>query len=206
MNRQVDMYLIDGCGRCHLGGTPECKVHSWKKELALLRSIILDTGLNEELKWGMPCYTFQKNNVLILAAFKHYCSISFFKGSLLKDPEGVLNKPGENSQAARLFKFTNVKEIVKLENTIKTYIQEAVEIEKAGLKVNFKKVSEFKVPEEFQNKLNEMPVLKKAFYSLTPGRQRGYLLYFSEAKQAKTREARIEKYLDKILNGKGITD
>jgi len=206
MNTNVDLYFIDGCGRCALGGTPQCKVNTWKKELKLLRTIILSCGLNEESKWGTPCYTFQNKNILILAAFKEYCSINFFKGSLLSDAKEILTKPGENSQAGRLLRFTNVKDIIKLESIIKTYIHEAIEIEKAGLKVKFKKATEFAIPEEFQTALNKNPALKSAFYKLTPGRQRGYLLHFSAPKQSKTRDARIEKCTKQILSGKGMND
>ena len=206
MNPKVDNYLIDGCGRCPLGATPQCKVNNWREELKELRRIVLDCGLTEEVKWGIPCYTFKNNNIVLVSAFKEYCSLSFFKGALLKDAGKILKKPGENSQAARLFRFTNVDEIIKLESKIKEYIFEAVEVEKAGLKVNFKKSSEFNIPEEFQNKLNEFPVLKTAFYKLTPGRQRGYLLHFSAPKQSKTRESRIEKCMPQILSGKGLND
>jgi uncharacterized protein YdeI (YjbR/CyaY-like superfamily) len=211
MNSKVYIYFVDGCGRCPLVATPKCKVNTWKEELQHLRMIILNktaikNGLKEELKWGIPCYTFQGNNILILAAFKDFCSISFLKGVLLKDEKGILTKPGENSQSARQIRFTNVKEILKLESTIKAYINEAMELEKSGEKVEFKKINEFVIPEEFQTKLNKIPALKTAFKALTPGRQRGYLLYFSAPKQSKTRDSRIEKCLKQILNGKGLTD
>ncbi|MCX6353088.1 MAG: DUF1801 domain-containing protein [Bacteroidetes bacterium] len=206
MNPKVDAYLIEGCGRCELGGTPQCKVHNWEEELELLRMIILDSGLTEELKWKVPCYTFQKNNILILAAFKEYCAISFFKGALLKDDYVILSKPGENTQAARLIKFTNLQEIEKVKTIIKAYIQEAIEIEKAGLKIDFKEKTKLIFPIEFQNKLDEIPELKMAFEALTPGRQRGYNLFFSAPKQSTTREARIEKCLQQILRGKGLND
>ncbi len=205
-NPIVDQYLSDGCGRCPLGGTPDCKVHNWPEELKLLRKIALDCGLTEELKWGVPCYTFQKNNVAIVAAFKEYAALSFFKGALLQDPNGILSLPGENTQSARLIKFTDVKDIVKQMSILKAYIYEAIEIEKTGLKVDFKKPDEFEIPEEFQKKLAESPELKKAFESLTPGRQRGYLLHFSQPKQSKTREDRINKNFSKILEGKGFFD
>jgi len=206
MNLSVERYFIDGCGRCALGGTPQCKVNRWKDELQHLRLLLLESGLNEESKWGVPCYTFQNNNVLVLAAFKEYCSISFFKGALLKDSKGILAKPGENTQASRLIRFTHVNEIVKMEKVLKLYIREAIDIEKAGLKVPTKKVSEFNFPDEFEKKLAELPNLKKAFFALTPGRQKAYLLYFSSAKQSATREARIAKYIPQILSGKGISD
>lgn len=205
MNKTVDNYLLEGCGRCSLGGTPECKVHQWISELELLRMIVLDCGLTEESKWGVPCYTYRGSNVLIVSAFKDYCSISFFKGSLLSDPKEILEKPGENSQAARLLKFTNTGAIKALEVHIKNYIYEAIEVEQAGLKVNFKKTSE-PIPEELEKRFADDPILKTAFESLTPGRQRGYLLYFSAPKQSKTRASRIEKSIGKILNGEGIND
>ncbi|WP_423801167.1 YdeI/OmpD-associated family protein [Neobacillus sp. SAB-20_R2A] len=205
MNPKVDKYLIDGCMRCPLGATPDCKVNNWPEELEKLRMIVLDCGLTEELKWGVPCYTFQKSNVLIISAFKEYCSLSFFKGSLLKDAHRILEKPGENTQAGRLVKFTNVKQIVELEPILKAYIHEAIEVEKAGLKVEFKKDPE-PIPEELQNKFEDIPALKTAFDALTPGRQRAYILHFSAPKQSKTRVSRIEKCMEKILAGKGLND
>ena len=174
--------------------------------MSRLRMIVLDCGLTEELKWGCPCYTFEKSNIVLIHGFKEYCALLFFKGALLKDPNGILIQQTENVQAARQIRFTNVEEIVKMESILKAYIYEAIEVEKAGLKVPLKKTSEFTMPEEFQNKLDETPALKKAFYALTPGRQRGYLLYFSSAKQSKTRESRVEKYMQKILDGKGLDD
>jgi uncharacterized protein YdeI (YjbR/CyaY-like superfamily) len=203
MNTTVDNYLLAGCGRCPLGNTPACKVHNWQQELKLLRAIVLDCGLQENIKWGVPCYTFEKSNILIVSAFKEYCCISFFKGALLQNEAGVLISPGENSQAAMLVKFTNAKEITKLVPVLKALIFEAVEIEKAGLKVTFKKINEHPVPAEFEKKLQQDAALEKAFKALTPGRQRGYLLHFSQPKQSKTREARIEKCLPQILKGKG---
>lgn len=178
----------------------------WQKELEKLRRIILESPLTEEYKWGKPCYSLQKNNVVLIHDFKDYCAILFIKGSLLKDPEGILITQTENVQAGRQIRFTNAAEIDKLEPVLKAYIQEAIEVEKAGLQVDFKKTTEYEVPEEFQKKLEESPALKAAFEALTPGRQRGYLLYFSSAKQPKTREARVEKYIPQILNGKGIDD
>ena len=178
----------------------------WQEEFEKLRTIILDCGLTEELKWGVPCYTFEKSNIVLIHGFKEYCAILFIKGALLKDPKGILIQQTENVQAGRQVRFTNVHEIVKLEPVLKAYIQEAIEVEKAGLKVNYKKASEYSMPEEFINKLEEVPGLQDAFYALTPGRQRAYLLYFSAPKQSKTREARIEKYMPQILNGKGLND
>lgn len=182
------------------------KETNWQKEYQKLRTIILDCGLTEELKWGCPCYTFQDSNIVLIHGFKEYCAVLFFKGALLADAEGILIQQTENVQSARQVRFTNVKEISELERTLKAYIYEAIEVEKAGLKVKLKKTSEYNVPEEFQKKLDKMPRLKKAFEALTPGRQRGYIFYFSQAKQSKTREARIEKYLKQILDGKGLDD
>lgn len=206
MDPKVDNYLAVGCGRCKLGGTPDCKVHNWEGELEKLRAILLETELTEELKWSVPCYTYEGGNVLLMSAFKEFCSLSFFKGVLLKDPQGILVAPGENSQAVRMFKFTSVDEIKTLEPTIKAYIQEAIEVEKAGLEVEFKKTAEYEIPEEFQNVLDNDPALKMAFEALTPGRQRGYLLYFSSAKQPQTRINRIEKYTPMIMEGIGMHD
>ena len=168
--------------------------------------IVLDCGLTEELKWGKPCYTFQKSNIVLIHGFKEYCALLFFKGALLKDAKGILIQQTENVQAARQIRFTNVREIVEMEPILKAYIHEAIEVEKAGLKVKLKKTTEFKIPEEFQNKLDEIPALKTAFAALTPGRQRAYLLYFSGAKQSKTRESRVEKCMPQILKGKGLDD
>lgn len=206
MNSKVDLYLLEGCGRCKLHATPQCKVHTWAKELVELRRIVNSCGLTEELKWSMPCYTDGKANIVMITAFKESCVISFFKGALLKDPKKILQTLGENSQSTRVLKFTDVKTILKLEPVIKAYIFEAIEIEKAGLKIESKKVSEYKVPEELTSKFKKMPELKKAFEALTPGRQKGYLLHFSQAKQSATREARIEKYIPLIMKGKGIND
>ncbi|WP_422084035.1 YdeI/OmpD-associated family protein [Ulvibacterium sp.] len=205
MTKTVDNYLMEGCGRCPLGGTLDCKVHKWIPELELLRLLVLDCGLREESKWGVPCYTFQNKNVLLVSAFKEYCAISYFKGALLSDTHGVLEKPGANSQAARLIKFTDSRKIKEMEAELKTYIHEAVEIERLGLKVNFKKNPE-PIPEELERKFEEDPILKTAFEALTPGRQRGYILYFSAPKQSRTRESRIERSIGKILNGEGLND
>ena len=205
MNTSVESYFTDGCGRCPLGGTSQCKVHNWTQELKQLRSIILSCGLTEESKWGVPTYTFQKKNILILAAFNEYCSISFFKGALLSDKHNILVKPGENTQAGRLIKFTDLIKIAQLKSVIKAYIFEAIEVEKEGLKVEYTKNPE-PVPEELQTKLENDPFFKSAFEALTPGRQRGYILFFSAPKQSKTREARIEKCAPKILEGIGLND
>ena len=206
MNPAIDNYLAQGCGRCALYATPACKVHSWKKELQVLRQLLLASGLKEELKWGVPCYTHKGKNVLIIAAFKDNFTLSFFKGALLKDKMKVLEKPGENSQAGRVIRFTDTKQIQKIEETLLAYIFEAMEIEEAGKKVISKPLSDYPMPAEFKAKLKAMPSLKKAFEALTPGRQKAYLLYFGEAKQSATREARIEKYMVKILSGKGFLD
>jgi uncharacterized protein YdeI (YjbR/CyaY-like superfamily) len=178
----------------------------WPEEVKKLRAIMLDCPLIEELKWGVPCYTYQKNNVVLIHVFKEYCAILFHKGALLKDPEGILIQQTENVQAARQIRFTRLEEIVKLEPVIKAYVNEAIEVEKAGLKVPFKKATEFAVADEFQVKLDENPELSEAFYKLTPGRQRAYLLFFSAPKQTKTREARVEKSVEQILAGKGLND
>lgn len=205
-NNKIDRYLTSGCGRCELANTPECKVHNWTQELKVLREIVLECGLTEELKWGVPCYTFEGNNVLIIGAFKEFCSLSFFKGVLLKDANGILSKQGENSQAGRIIKFTEVQQIIEKEAILKSYIYEAVEIEKAGLKVEYKDVSEYKIPAELQDKLDENEAFRNAFNALTPGRQKGYILHFSQPKQSKTRESRIEKSIPKIFLGKGLHD
>ena len=178
----------------------------WQEEYVKLRSIILDCGLTEELKWGCPCYTFEKRNIVLIHGFKEYCALLFFKGALLKDSNSILIQQTENVQAARQIRFRSVAEIAKLKTTLKAYIKEAVQVEKAGLKVNLKRTAEFKTPDEFKNKLDEVAGLKKAFRALTPGRQRGYLLYFSQPKQSKTRQARIEKSVPQILKGKGLND
>ena len=192
MNPEVDKFLS--------------RSKKWQEEFEKLRMIILECGLTEELKWGVPCYTFQNRNIVLIHGFKEYCAILFVKGALLNDAKNILIRQTQNVQAARQIRFTNVREIVKLKPILKTYIYEAIEVEKAGLKVNLKKTSDYLIPEEFQNKLDKIPALKTAFYALTPGRQRAYLIYFSQAKQSKIRESRIEKHLQQILNGKGLND
>src|SRR5450432_473021 len=177
---------------------------NWQKEIEKLRSIILDCGLTEELKWGTPCYTFEKSNIVLIHVFKEYCAMLFFKGALLLDASGILIQQTKNVQAARQIRFTNVQEIVKMKPILKAYIFEAIEVEKAGLKVKLKKTSDFTIPEEFQHKLDKSASLKTAFHALTPGRQKSYLLYFSAPKQSKTRESRVEKSVKQILNGKGL--
>jgi uncharacterized protein YdeI (YjbR/CyaY-like superfamily) len=192
MNPKVDVYLG--------------QAKKWRKELEKLRMIILDCQLTEELKWGKPCYTFQKSNIVIILPLKEYCALLFCKGALLNDVNGILIKPGENTQAARQIRFTNLREIVGMETILKAYIHQAMEVEKAGLEVNYKKSTEFIIPKELQKKLDETTAFKTAFAALTPGRQRGYILYFSAPKQSKTRESRVEKCLQQILNGKGLND
>jgi uncharacterized protein YdeI (YjbR/CyaY-like superfamily) len=199
MNPKVDFYFN--------------KAGKWQKELEQLRMLILDCGLAEELKWGCPCYTFQpslagrqESNIVLIHVFKEYCALLFFKGALLNDANGILIQQTENVQSARQIRFTNVQEIVEMKSILKAYIFEAVEVEKAGLKVILKKTAEFAISEEFQNKLDKIPALKTAFEALTPGRQRAYMLHFSAPKQSKTRESRVEKYIPQILSGKGLDD
>jgi uncharacterized protein YdeI (YjbR/CyaY-like superfamily) len=179
---------------------------TWQEEFAKLRKIILGFPLTEELKWGQPCYTFQKKNVVLIHGFKEYCALLFFKGALLKDADGILIQQTKNVQAARQIRFTNVREIVRMQPVLKAYVEEAIEVEKSGLKVKLKKTSDFAIPEEFQKKLDAIPALKTAFAALTPGRQRAYIFYFAAAKQAKTRELRVAKYMQQILKGKGLDD
>ncbi|MGW6300100.1 YdeI/OmpD-associated family protein [Peribacillus butanolivorans] len=192
MNPKVDEFLS--------------KAKKWKEEYEKLRNIVLDCELTEEFKWMHPCYTLEKKNIVLIHGFKEYCALLFHKGALLQDTHGILIQQTENVQAARQIRFTNVQEIVEMETILKAYIYEAIEVEKAGLEVNFKKTTEFIIPEEFQNKLDEIPALKTAFEALTPGRQRAYIRYFSEAKQSKTRQSRVEKCMQQILNGKGLND
>ncbi len=192
MNPKVDFYFT--------------KNSQWQQEVEKLRLIVLACGLDDELKWGVPCYTHQKRNVVLIHVFKEYCALLFFKGVLLKDSHGILVQQTKNVQAGRQIRFTNILEIIELESVLKSYIHSAIEVEKSGLKVNLKKTTEFSMPAEFQNRLKQIPTLKKAFESLTPGRQRAYLLYFSSAKQSTTRESRIDKYLQSILHGKGLDD
>ena len=192
MNPKVDFYFS--------------KAKKWQQELEKLRMIVLDCGLTEELKWGVPCYAFEKKNIVLIHVFKEYCALLFFKGALLKDTKGILIQQTENVQAARQIRFTNVREIVKMKAVIKAYVYEAIAVQEAGLKVKLKKTTEFKTSEEFKKKLDKNRALKTAFDGLTPGRQRGYLLYFSAPKQSKTRESRVAKFMQHILNGKGLND
>lgn len=206
MNAQVDIILEEGCGRCKLVGTPQCRIIIRSAEMHALREIALESGLDEEVKWGFPAYTFKKKNIFMLGSFKEYSSIMFFKGALLSDPEKILVQPTENSNSGRQLRFTNAKEISKIKKIILQYIFEATEIEKSGAKVEAKKTSEYPMPEELKQKFNELPELKSAFEKLTPGRQRGYLLFFSQAKQSATRLSRIEKSMEAIFNGKGMNE
>lgn len=192
MNPKVDFYFS--------------KAKQWHEEFVKLRTVVLDCGLTEELKWGCPCYTFEKRNIVLMHGFKEYCALLFFKGALLKDTARILIQQTENVQAARQIRFTSVQQIVKLKAILKAYIHEAIEVEKAGLKVKLKKTTQFKLPAEFKNKLDEIPALKTAFNALTPGRQRAYLLHFSAPKQSQTRESRVEKCMPQILMGKGLND
>jgi len=192
MNPKIDEYLSNA--------------QKWQEEMEQLRLISLDGGLTETLKWGKPCYTYQKSNIVIIQGFKEFCALMFFKGALLDDPEGILEKPGKHTRVSRRIPFTSVREIAEMEPTLKVYIQEAIEVEKAGLEVNLEKNTTLDIPEEFQTKLDNNPDLKTAFENLTPGRQRAYLLHFSGAKQSKTRDRRVDKYIPRILNGKGIND
>jgi uncharacterized protein YdeI (YjbR/CyaY-like superfamily) len=192
MNRKVDGFLR--------------KTKQWKEEFEQLRPIILDCGLTEDIKWMHPCYMYEEKNIVLMHGFKDYCALLFHKGALLKDPHGILIQQTENVQAARQIRFTNVQDIIEMEFIIKDYILEAIEVEKAGLKVELKKHTEFIIPEELQNKFDDTPALKTAFEALTPGRQRAYILYFSKPKQSKTRESRVEKYMQQILDGKGLND
>ena len=196
MNPKVDFYFN--------------KANKWQEEFEKLRMIILEISnggqITEELKWGCPCYTFQNRNIVLIHGFKEYCALLFFKGALLHDTHGILIRQTENVQSSRQIRFSNIQEIVNLETILKAYVYEAIEVEKAGLEVVFKKHTEYIIPLEFQKKLDEMPVLKTAFEALTPGRQRAYILYFSEPKQSKTKELRVEKCVPQILNGKGLND
>jgi uncharacterized protein YdeI (YjbR/CyaY-like superfamily) len=192
MNPKVDWYFA--------------KAGKWQKEIEKLRTIVLDCGLTEELKWGCPCYTSGKKNIVLIHVFKDYCALLFFKGALLKDDSNILIQQTKNVQVPRQIRFTNAREIAELKPILKAYIYEAIEVEKAGLRVELKKTSEYSIPEEFQIILDKNRVLQKAFHALTPGRQRGYIFYFSQPKQSKTRESRIEKYMPQILDGKGLDD
>lgn len=204
MNPQVDKYLIDGCMRCKYGGTPHCKVHNWREELEMLRQIVLETGLTEEIKWGAPVYTHKGKNIVSVGALKESANIGFFKGVLLTDKHKILQQQG-NLQSDRIIKFTNVKDIEKVKDVLKEYVLEAIEIEESGKKVEFKKNPE-PIPNELLEAFEQDPAFKKAFYALTAGRQRGYIIHFSQPKQSQTRIGRIEKYKEQIFNGIGLND
>lgn len=205
MNQKVDLFLLDGCGRCKLYQTPQCKVHRWSEELITLRGLILEHDLVEEIKWGFPCYTLNGKNILMLAVFKDNCAISFFKGGLLND-NPILEKSGENSNIFRLIRFQGIEKINKEKDTIRKIIQEAIKIEKSGKKLPKTNYSELEIPEELTAAFEEDEIFKSAFKSLTPGRQRGYLLFFSQPKQSQTRLNRIQKCKSDILNGKGLNE
>ena len=192
MNPKVDAFLSNA--------------EKWHEEFKKLRMIILDCHLTEELKWGQPCYSFQESNIVLIHGFKEYCAILFIKGALLKDANGILIQQTKNVQAGRQIRFTNVREIIEIKSILKTYIYEAIEVEKSGLKMEFKKTAEYTIPEEFQDILDKDPNIKTAFQALTPGRQRAYIIYFSQPKQPKTREARVEKCIPQILDGLGLND
>ena len=206
MNPQVDIILEEGCGRCKLVGTPQCRIIIRNEEMKALREIALETGLDEEVKWGFPAYTFKKKNIFMLGSFKEYSTVLFFKGALLSNPDNILVQPTENSNSGRQLRFTNAKEVIQQKKNILAYIFEATELEKSGAKVEAKKTSEYPMPDELKSKFKELPELKAAFEKLTPGRQRGYLLHFSQAKQSATRLSRIEKCMEAIFNGKGMNE
>jgi len=199
----VDQYMESGCGRCKFGGTPQCKVHAWAEELRLLRGIVQESELTEELKWSAPCYTHDGKNILMLSALKESVTVSFFQGAAMKDPENILEKPGENSRFARYIRFTDTQTIASLKPAILTYIQEAIEVQKSGEKVDVGNSATLEHPDELIQIFETNPDFEEAFSALTPGRQRGYLLHFTSAKQSKTKTARIEKSMPKIFNGKG---
>lgn len=205
MNPNVDRYLIDGCMRCKLGATPACKVNTWRTELETLRHIVLQTGLTEEVKWGVPCYTYETKNIVMVSAFKEFACLSFFKGALIDDPHALMQKAGESSQSARLVKFTSTQQILEKEEILKDYIAKAIAIEKEGRKVVFAKNPE-PLPDELTEVFGKDVALKNAFYALTPGRQRGYIIYISQPKQSQSRYNRIEKCRSKIENGEGLND
>jgi uncharacterized protein YdeI (YjbR/CyaY-like superfamily) len=206
MTKDIAIFFSDGCGRCSLFGTPDCKVHTWQKELRMLRQILNECGLTETMKWGSPCYTFNDANLVNIAALKNYCALGFFKGALLADPHKLLQKAGEESQSAMYMRFTDTKQIVAAAADIRAYVFEAMEIEKSGLKVNFKSIDEMVLPAELLATFETDKIYEKAFRSLTPGRQRGYIIHFNQPKQEATRYSRIEKAKPQILLGKGMND
>ncbi len=202
----VEQYLIEGCMRCKFGATPECKVHSWKEELLVLREILLETSLNEEVKWGGPCYTYKEKNILTLSAFKGFVALGFFKGSLIPNIDNLLQKQGENANEGRIVKYTNTADISAQKEAILKLVEAAIEVESSGKTVKKVTVEDLDFPEELLQKFDELPALKFAFYALTPGRQKGYIYYFNQAKQSSTRTSRIVKCAEKIFEGKGWND
>lgn len=205
-NPAVDEYMAEGCGRCDKVGTPECKVNTWRDGLAELRKVVLGTPLTEDRKWGSPCYTYNGQNVVMIGAFKTNFVLSFMKGALLKDEHNLLVAPGENTQSGRVIRFTDAERVAELAPVLKAYILEAIDVEKAGLSVEFKKTEDYSLPFELQQAMDADPALKEAFFALTPGRQRSYIIHIDGAKQAKTREARVERCRDKIFDGKGFNE
>jgi uncharacterized protein YdeI (YjbR/CyaY-like superfamily) len=205
LNPKVDLFIADGCGRCDYYATDKCKVRTWQMELQHLRQIMLETDLTEEVKWGVPVYTHQGKNIVIISALKDCVTFGFLKGVLLSDPKKILEQQGPSVQSARIIRFTSVDQVTNLSDTIKEYVKEAVAIEESGAKVEFKKDLE-PVPDELMEKFEELPALKDAFYTLTPGKQRGYIIHFSQPKQSQSRISRIEKCIDKIMNGEGFHD
>ncbi|MFN5705486.1 MAG: YdeI/OmpD-associated family protein [bacterium] len=206
MNKSADHFFVGGCGRCSYADTPKCKVNTFREELQLLRSILLDSELTEDCKWGVPCYTVNNKNVILLSAFKEFCSISFLKGALFKDPDQLLIKPGENSQSARYLKFQSTNQITKIRKQIKALIKESIEIEKSGKKLEPKEKAELVFPEELLNIFKTNKEFKNAFFALTPGRQRGYNMFFTAAKQSATKVNRINKCMPDIFKGKGLNE
>ncbi|MBK6667720.1 MAG: DUF1801 domain-containing protein [Saprospiraceae bacterium] len=205
LNPKVDLFIADGCGRCDYYATDKCKVRSWQMELQHLRQIMLETGLVEDVKWGVPVYTHQDKNIVIVSALKDCVTFGFFKGVLLSDPKKILEQQGPSVQSARIIRFTAVDQIINLTDTVKEYVKEAVVIEESGVKVEFKKDLE-PVPDELNDMFEDLPALRDAFYALTPGKQRGYIIHFSQPKQSASRISRIEKCIDKIMNGEGFHD
>ena len=204
MNPQVDLILAEGCGRCKLHGTPQCKVHKWEKELAMLRGILLESGLHEEVKWGQPCYTDHGRNIVILTPFKEYCSLNFINGALIHDPLGLLTQPGEHTQSGRQMRFTHFDQITEHLAHVQSYIYQAIEAERAGVKFVPKANKEIAPPQELLDIFAELPEVEKAFNALTPGRQRAYLMHFTQPKQSATKTSRIQKAIPDIMNGKGL--
>lgn len=205
LNPKVDLYIAEGCGRCKYHATPLCKVRNWQNELETLRQIAFESGLTEDLKWGVPVYTLNDKNVVNVSAFKEYACLSFFKGALINDTHNVFEKHGKSSQSVRLIKFTNVEAIINKTDILRAYIKEAIAVEESGKKVEFKKDLE-PIPAELESKFEELPAFRNAFFALTPGKQRGYIIYFSQSENPQTRIGRIESKIPNILNGEGLND